>query len=50
MENNNLHTDKENCIKAGCTVICITARKKTIYYNIDKTNNKIFNKVETIKL
>ena len=27
MDNNDLHTDKESCIKACCTVICITARQ-----------------------
>ena len=27
MENNDLHTNKESCIEACCTVICITARK-----------------------
>lgn len=37
MENNNLHTDKESCIKEGC--ICITARKKTTYYKTIKVKN-----------
>ena len=27
MDNNDLHTDKESCIKACCTVICLTARQ-----------------------
>ena len=27
MENNDPHTDKKLCIKAGCTVFCISARK-----------------------
>jgi|LakMenE01Jun11ns_1017448.scaffolds.fasta_scaffold5282100_1 hypothetical protein len=39
MENNNLHTDKENCIKTGCTMICITARNKTTYYKTIKVKN-----------
>lgn len=28
MENNVPHTDKKLCIKAGCTVVCLSARKK----------------------
>jgi len=27
MDNTDLHTDKESCIKACCTVICLTARQ-----------------------
>jgi hypothetical protein len=27
MDNTDIHTNKESCIKACCTVICLTARK-----------------------
>jgi hypothetical protein len=43
MENNDLHTNKESCIEACCTVICITARKdkvpKAPLYVLQDKNN-----------